>query len=326
METLEFSIIIPFYNAENSIDRCLQSILEQTLPDFEVILIDDGSVDNSNNICRCFAEKDTRFKIFNQQNQGPSVARNRGLDSASGKYVVFIDSDDFIEVNFLEIIKRAFENKKADVVFIGYSEYSFDGKLLKRCIPLKSEHCYSYFETLINLSDEDMFGYTWIKSFSRNAIGNIRFSTDIRLFEDEIFTCQVLRKCNNFEVVKEPIYNYTVGNPDALTKKTYQNYCQLQDRIFLEWQRLLDDFEEKEIVLVNKANYLVNRSIYYGFEKNINPKEYFIDLANCVFFKISKVNSMIISYIRIHDLKKIMMIRWKYRIKLYVSQLVKRIR
>lgn len=117
METLEFSIIIPFYNAENSIDRCLQSILEQTLPDFEVILIDDGSVDNSNNICRCFAEKDTRFKIFNQQNQGPSVARNRGLDSASGKYVVFIDSDDFIEVNFLEIIKRAFENKSRCSVY-----------------------------------------------------------------------------------------------------------------------------------------------------------------------------------------------------------------
>lgn len=322
MKTLEFSIIIPFYNAEDSINRCLQSILKQTLPDFEVILIDDGSVDNSNNICRSFVEKDARFKIFNQQNQGPSVARNKGLDVARGNYIIFIDSDDYIEANFLKTIKDAFVNKAADVVFIGYSEYSIEGKLLKRYIPFQKAACNSYFEALIKLSSEDMFGYTWIKSFSRKAIGNIRFPTDMKLFEDEVFTCQVLQKCNNFETVNEPIYNYTTGNPEALTKKTYQNYCELQERVYLEWQKLLNNYKNKEIALINKANFLVIRSVYYGFEKNINPRVYFSNLANCVFFKKSKIDSPVFAYIRTNKTRRLMIIRWKYRIKLHVSQLI----
>lgn len=323
MKTLEFSIIIPVYNAENSLDRCLQSILNQSFPNFEVILIDDGSTDNSSNICRTFIDSDVRFKLLSQQNQGPSVARNRGLDVAKGEYIIFVDSDDYIEANFLKIINDTFINSNADVVFIGYSEYSFTGELLRKCIPFQKTASHSYFETLIRLSDENMFGYTWIKSFSRKAIGDVRFSTDIMLFEDEIFTCQVLQKCNNIEIVNKPIYNYTTGNPKALTKKTYPDYCKLQEKVFSEWQKLLDDYEKKEIVLIKMADIFVTRSIYYGFEKDINPRIYFEDLANCEFFKKSKVNSKVVGYIRACKLDKLMIIRWKYRIKLHISQFIK---
>ena len=325
MRTIEFSIIIPVYNAENSLDRCLRSILNQSFPNFEVILVDDGSTDNSNGLCRSYVDSDTRFKLFSQQNQGPSAARNQGLDVAKGNYIVFVDSDDYIEVNFLEILKTAFGKRDADVVFIGYSEYSIKGELLRECIPSQNILEYGYFETLIKLAEENMFGYTWIKSFNRKVIGNIRFSTNIMLFEDEIFTCQVLQKCNKVETANKPIYNYITGNPQALTKRTYQNYCTLQDKVFLEWQKLLCNYDNKETVLNMIAGSFVSRSIYYGFEKNINPRKYFDDLANCEFFKISKVDSKVTSYIRAHKSEKLMMIRWKYRVKWHISHFIKQI-
>ena len=112
---LDFSFIIPVYNAENTIQRCLDSIRIQKIENYEVLLMDDGSDDNSYSICMKYQQMDSRFKVYHQKNSGPSVARNRCLDIAAGRWICFVDSDDTIEENFLnEAYNLIIENNLSD--------------------------------------------------------------------------------------------------------------------------------------------------------------------------------------------------------------------
>ena len=97
------TVIVPVYNVEKFIDKCVQSVIDQTMTDIEVILVDDGSTDNSLARCREWANKDSRVKVYHQENQGVSVARNLGIEKSAGKYIAFIDSDDWIDPNYLEV-------------------------------------------------------------------------------------------------------------------------------------------------------------------------------------------------------------------------------
>ena len=112
----EISIIIPNYNTEQYLPRCLNSLIGQTFKDIEIILIDDGSTDNSVKIMKEYAKQDNRIKVIEQPNSGPARARNQGLENATGKYLMFCDSDDWYEPNMCEIMYYTIENKKTDVV------------------------------------------------------------------------------------------------------------------------------------------------------------------------------------------------------------------
>lgn len=316
-QSLDFSIIIPVYNAEQTLSRCLNSIIRQTLSNFEVLIINDGSVDNSNEICSHYAKNDERFKLLNQKNAGPSIARNRGLDSAIGKYVVFIDSDDFVEPNFLECIKEAFLNSETEVLFMGYNCYSSQGELVKQCIP--NINSQNYFETIVMLSDDDMLGYTWIKSFTRKVIGNIRFPENVDLFEDEIFTCKVLKKCTKINAVTKPLYNYILGNESTLTNKVHQNYCELQDKVYTEWKKLFASYSDYKRVVQNRSKKMIITSIYYGFEKKLNPVLYFKKLSNCSFFVESNCDTFLTKCIKKHMWIIVLFIRSMYRTKLKIA-------
>ena len=102
MRSFTFSIIVPVYNSESFIKVCLDSILEQTYPDFELLLIDDGSTDRSGEICDKYAGKDSRIRVFHEKNEGVSASRNKGLEMASGRYVNFVDSDDWVSPDYLQ--------------------------------------------------------------------------------------------------------------------------------------------------------------------------------------------------------------------------------
>ena len=206
---LDFSIIIPVYNSEKTIERCLNSILTQSFQNYEVILIDDGSSDESFNICKKYEWKDSRYRVIHQVNRGPSVARNVGLDMAKGEWVCFVDSDDYIEENYLQDILDAIHKYTADIVFMGYNKVCENKK---DTVVVPDELCDTNLKQFISLSEKDMFGYTWIKSFRREVIGDIRFDAALNLFEDEVFTCQVIPYCTKVGVVTKPIYNYNIGN------------------------------------------------------------------------------------------------------------------
>ncbi len=125
-----FSIIVPVYNAEKYLNDCLNSVLAQTYQDFELILIDDGSTDSSASICECFQRRDSRVKFWKQKNQGALLARRDGIEKAIGEYVVFLDSDDMMEPNLLQVAYEAFQKYECDCVYFNYSVVQ-NGKIIE---------------------------------------------------------------------------------------------------------------------------------------------------------------------------------------------------
>lgn len=121
----KISIVVPIYNAEKYLERCIQSILVQTYSDFEVLLINDGSKDNSIKICQQYEKKDNRIKVIDKKNEGVSQTRNQGIKIARGKYIQFIDSDDFIEPNMLEEMLEKAEKEEVDVCICGF-QYTYE--------------------------------------------------------------------------------------------------------------------------------------------------------------------------------------------------------
>ena len=202
-------IIVPIYKVENYLDNCLKSIQHQIYTNFEVLLINDGSPDNSETICLEYVNKDSRFKYFFKENGGVSSARNLGLDNAKGKFVVFIDSDDTVEKNYL---KDFFQEKlKRDTLivhdinriscdktkiknFLSYNDLKID---LKDPIPLLS-----------NLSSLD--GHPINKLFFLELINenNIRFNTNITLREDRVFFYNYLKQVRYIHYLNISNYNY----------------------------------------------------------------------------------------------------------------------
>lgn len=120
-----YSVIVPVYNSEKTLKYCIESILNQTIDDLELILVDDGSTDASGVICDDYMKKDNRIKVFHQSNKGVSAARNRGLEEAKGKWIVFVGSDDFVDSKFLEI----YGNRDADLLIVGFRRYDLNGKV-----------------------------------------------------------------------------------------------------------------------------------------------------------------------------------------------------
>ena len=201
------SIIVPVYNTEKYLDRCIQSILSQTYTDFELLLINDGSTDSSGAICDKYAEQDSRVRVFHKENGGVSSARNVGLDNAKGEWVTFCDSDDWVENCWLDTFVDNSEN--TDLVVQGfnnvglYNLYEF---------PLTS-FSGDVKEALHLLFENKVVGYTFIKLFKRKFLEkyNIKFNETIKFREDEDF---LLLKTFTFKMqlffLKEKMQEITV--------------------------------------------------------------------------------------------------------------------
>ena len=124
------TVIVPVYNVEKYLRRCLDSIIRQTYQNLEILCIDDGSIDNSGEICEQYAARDARIKVIHQENQGLSTARNRGLDTATGEYIAFVDSDDYIAADVLEQLYQSAVSSDATCVICGYNCVDSNGSIL----------------------------------------------------------------------------------------------------------------------------------------------------------------------------------------------------
>lgn len=215
-----FSVIIPIHNSGKQLRKCLQSIREQTFTDYEVLLINDGSQDNSLEICHDFYNKDSRFKLFNQKNQGVGVARNKGLTKSTGEYILFIDSDDWIDINYFESIQNNLKNSP-DIIMWGFYCETDKGTKIKQLNNgiNEDQNCIS---EIYNIKQKFIYGYVWACCFKNDIIknNNIKFPEDIFLHEDTIFTniyCKYVKKLN---VISALGYHYQqIG--DSLSRNRY---------------------------------------------------------------------------------------------------------
>lgn len=193
----EISIIVPVYKVEEYLCKCIDSILAQTLTDFELILIDDGSPDGCGAICDAYAAKDSRIVVIHQKNAGVSAARNAGLEIARGAYIGFVDSDDWIEPEMYETMLRKAKETQADVVVCGIQYAETDGRIISTAC--KGSNQYTNQDLIKALFEMpcEIGGGVWNKIFLATAVKEARFPEDRKIGEDCIYLFYALKTCRS---------------------------------------------------------------------------------------------------------------------------------
>lgn len=218
MNNALISIIVPIYNSERYLKDCLESIINQSYKNLEIILINDGSKDKSGEICDEIANSDLRIKVFHKNNEGVSVARNYGLEKSNGEYIYFSDSDDILEEDLIYELVEALEKTSSDIAMCSY--YIFQGINKKYFSSEKLFNGnYSQKEFVkIMLKNECYSGYLWNKLFKKTLLNGIFFKKELKICEDEVFCLDYIKKITSGVIIDSSLYGYR-NNPYSTMKQ-----------------------------------------------------------------------------------------------------------
>ena len=202
-----FSVIVPVYNAEQTLERCVESVLAQTFSDWELVLVDDGSLDNSGAMCDAYALGSSRVIVHHQENSGVSIARNSGIEKATGLYILFADSDDYCDEKAFEHYYYAIQRNHADIVIAGYKR--FEGTTEKDIIPQNERYTVSELAEHICI-DASLYGFLWNKAFRTSLIKDksVCFNPNYYSQEDLDFFISCMQHVKYVETISEIVYIY----------------------------------------------------------------------------------------------------------------------
>lgn len=277
------SIIVPVYNTEKYLDQCIQSILSQTYTDFELLLINDGSTDQSGVICDQYALKDARIKVFHQQNTGVSAARNLGLDHAKGEWVTFVDSDDWIGLDFFNYFKDK-KSIDADCIFLNIVK----GDPIKNVNITEFQNLSLTFQQFFDnyTIHPDFFGPCG-KFFKTKIINEfyIRFNSKLNYGEDNLFNCEFLLKCEIVEltnisqyIIRPSINGLSTSKPNLLNDEL--KYFSLY--ILLKNSNLSDSIIDNNIGPSVSRYFIAIVNSHYSFKDKLKK-------SSLLFFRHSNV-------------------------------------
>lgn len=219
IKELPLSVIVPVYKTENYLERCIRSILVQDYEDFELILIDDGSPDACGEICERYGKTDSRVRVLHQKNAGVSAARNAGIELAEGKYLCFIDSDDWVEQNMFSFMMDMIEQNKAQAGACSiFSEYK--NAVFRHCPNEEEICCGSSGAIKMLLEGEKMTGGIGGKFVQRSVLGTLRFPEG-HVYEDTFFVPDLLLRASKTVVTTKPLYHYTKRR-ESTTGRSYR--------------------------------------------------------------------------------------------------------
>lgn len=215
---MKVSVVIPVFNAEKYLKRCLDSVINQTYGNWEVIAIDDGSEDGSYSVMSSYASRDTRIKVFIHDNQGPGYTRNRGISLVTGDYIVFLDADDYINKNYFEDLVACVKAQHSDVVFINVLHEKPNGKLIRFEKMSRYKDCSK--DTIIRHQLTGKMPWGGCRKAVRSSLiikNEIRYSKDV-VGEEALFSFKVLYKAEKISFIDKPCYHY-INYPNSQSKK-----------------------------------------------------------------------------------------------------------
>ena len=266
----KISVIVPIYNVEKYLEKCISSLLDQSFTDFELILVNDGSPDNCGKICDEFKEKDSRITVLHLENGGVCRARNKGMELATGDFYVFVDSDDWVEQDYLKDFADYIEDDYTILQQEFYRDFPSRTSSFELGHQNKTYDLMTEFDKMITENKIIFAGFVWNKLFSAKIIkqNKILFDGSTLLADDEEFCLKYLEKIHKVHNVSKANYHY-IDNPNSITKRklTFE----------MEWKRFLFqtkyfDFVRKNYSLGNLAQEYISRLNFERFEHSIYRK------------------------------------------------------
>ncbi len=275
---MKLSIIVPVYKVEKYLNKCVDSILAQTLTDFECILVDDGSPDNCPAMCDEYAEKDPRIVVIHKENGGLSDARNAGLDVAKGDYIGFVDSDDWVDPTMYEDLYDAAVKNNVSIAASKIKRIDNTGKAYK-IQGTESGECTVYpTSKFINDFDSiarDLNFQAWCKIYSKRLFQGIRFPKGV-WYEDAYIILDLLEQCDSISVIDKCHYNYRNHRPDSIMNSSYSyahtDQLKLCNKL-IEFYKKRDLNKQADHIMVRFADYYIPNHLlihlqYKKFKKN----------------------------------------------------------
>lgn len=267
------SIIVPVYNVEKYLERCVQSILNQTYKDYEILLIDDGSTDNSGNICEHLAAKYGKIRVIHQKNQGLSGARNIGIEESKGKYIAFIDSDDFIDKRYLEILFSNLIKYNADVSCCGH--YRTENTMPKEENPVGKDYKFKNDECAVFYLEKEIPS-AWAKLYKRELFSVLRFPVG-RIYEDVAINFRIMMQVNKIVYTDKKLYYY-YKNWSSITK---QKFTSKTLDLMKAWEEVNECAKDSTDKIKRLARFRLNKSYftllgmiaYYGMDSSDENKK-----------------------------------------------------
>ena len=280
--TILVSVIIPVYQVEAYIERCIQSIIHQSYKYLEILLIDDGTKDRSGQICEAYKEKDSRIKVFHKVNGGLSDARNYGIERASGQYIVFVDSDDFVHEDYIKSLLKLCDRQNADIAVCDFEKTNgnqitdFGEKRIKECTGIEAvQQSFGINHVYMTVA--------WNKMYKRALFDDIRFPKG-KIHEDEATTYKLFLKAQKVVLSKEKLYAYFLSD-DSIMRANYSNkrldivdavvnkICYLHQNSYKELERLSR---------IELSNILIYH--YYNCEKYLLDSKKILEKLKMIFF------------------------------------------
>ncbi len=292
----KISIIIPIYKAEKYLKTCLDSVINQTYDDLEIILVNDGSPDDSGKICEEYSKIDNRIIVCHKENGGVSSARNKGLELASGEYIIFVDADDYLDKRTVsEVIK----NKDKDTDLLIYGVNKFDELGLVKFGRYKEENINidKFANNYWRLKRDIDLNSLWNKLYHKKIIdiNRIRFDESVKIGEDLCFNMLYFVHCKNIKVIDKYLYNYRISDESAMAKYSENLFKQLINQ-YVNQNNMIKKLGSREI---EKDRYVVgfNDLIFAVLENTLKSKKSFSS-------KLSEIKEMITNEVIIKDIKK----------------------
>ena len=253
------SIIIPVYNVERYMRKCIDSVLTQTYKNLEIILIDDGSTDNSGQICDEYAKKDTRIKVIHQTNAGVSAARNTGLKVVTGEYIGFVDSDDYIKPQMYETMLNAIIRNQANMAMCGIIDIYENGTIRPTKFCNDKDYLYDNYKKWIrDFINYGSYEVSCNKLFHRNLLKDLYFDTTLKRAEDVNWVCEVTFRPIKIIYCHVQFYYYLSRNSSAVHQKKIEYF----ENEFTVWEKILQKIKNSKLndLLPDIKNKVANRA------------------------------------------------------------------